>query len=219
LLVTLALDASARGQRLAAGLWGGLAATTRPLGVLLTPALAWGLWRDCRMGGHARPSDVIAVLLPAAGLGAYMAYLWVAVGDPLASWTAHVVGWHVELQWTVAKYWRETYWVASRLVRLHTYARLLDAMRILLPLVFVALTVQVFRRLGAVPGIYASLAVAVGVFFALANIGRELLAVTPAFAVIGLAGPRGMLGEALRLLSMGLLVLFVFGLATGRFVG
>ena len=161
LLATLALDASARGQRLAAGLWGGLAATTRPMGVLLTPALAWGLWRDWRAGSHLRPRDVIAVLLPVAGLGAYAAYLWAAVGDPLAFWTAHVVGWHVELRWTVAKYWRETYWVVTRLVRLHTYTHLLDAMRILLPVVFVALTVQVFRRLGAVPGIYASLAVAV----------------------------------------------------------
>ncbi len=219
LLATLALDASARGQRLAAGLWGGLAATTRPMGVLLTPALAWGLWRDWRAGRHLRPRDVIAVLLPVAGLGAYAAYLWAAVGDPLAFWTAHAVGWHVEFQWTVAKYWRETYWVVTRLVRLHTYAHLLDAMRILLPVVFVALTVQVFRRLGAVPGIYASLAVAVSVFFAVESVGREFLAVTPAFAVIGLTGPRGTLGEALRFFSLGLLLLFLFAFVTGRFVG
>ena len=219
LLATLALDASARGQRLAAGLWGGLAATTRPMGVLLTPALAWGLWRDWRAGRHLRPRDVIAVLLPLAGLGAYAAYLWAAVGDPLAFWTAHVVGWHVEFRWTVAKYWRETYWVVTRLVRLHTYTHLLDAMRILLPVVFVALTVQVFRRLGAVPGIYASLAVAVGVFFALESVGREFLAVTPAFAAAGLTGPRGTLGEALRFFSLGLLLLFLFALVTGRFVG
>ena len=57
LLATLALDASARGQRLAAGLWGGLAATTRPMGVLLAPALAWGLWWDWRAG---RPSPSAA---------------------------------------------------------------------------------------------------------------------------------------------------------------
>jgi Gpi18-like mannosyltransferase len=219
LLATLALDASARGQRLAAGLWGGLAATTRPMGVLLTPALAWGLWRDWRGGRHLCLRDAIAVFLPAAGLGAYAAYLWVAFGDPLAFWTAHVVGWHVEFQTTVTKYWRETYWVVTRLVRVHTYTHLLDAMRILLPVVFVALTVQVFRRLGAVPGIYTSLAVTVAVFFALTSVGREFLAVTPAFAATGLTGPRGTLGEALRSFSLGLLVLFLFAFITGRFVG
>jgi hypothetical protein len=219
LLSTLALDASSRGQRLAAGLWGGLAATTRPMGVLLAPALAWGLWQDRRRGRHLGPRDVIAVFLPAAGLGAYMAYLWVAFGDPLVFWTAHVVGWRVEFHWTVAKYWRETYWLMTRLVRVHTYTHLLDSMRILLPVVFVALTVQVFRRLGAVPGVYASLALAVGVLFAPVSIGREFLAVTPVFAVAGLIGPRGTLGEALRLVSLGLLLLFVFAFVKGRFLG
>jgi hypothetical protein len=92
-------------------------------------------------------------------------------------------------------------------------------MRILLPVVLLVLTVQVFRRLGTVPGIYATLAGALGVLFAMESLGRELLAVTPAFAVLGLTGPRGILGEALRLISMGLLLLFVFAFATGRFVG
>ena len=156
LLATLSLDASARGQRLAAGFWGGLAATTRPMGVLLTPALAWGLWRDWRAGLRLGPRDVAAVLLPLAGLGAYGAYLWAAFGDPLAFWTAHVVGWHVEFRWAVAKYWRETYWVMTRLVRLHTYTHLLEAMRSCCHRGVRALTVQVFRRLGAVPGIFAS---------------------------------------------------------------
>ena len=219
LLATLALEASSRGRRMTAGLWGALAATTRPMGVLLTPALAWGLWSDWRKGRPVGPRDVVAVALPAAGLAAYMAYLWAAVGDPLAFWTAHVVGWHVQFQWAVAKYWRETYWVLTRLVRVHTYSHLLDAMRIVLPVVFAALTVQVFRRLGAVPGIYAALSVAVSVFFAMESVGREFLAVVPVFAVIGLIGSRGMLGEALRFFSLGLLLLFVFAYASGRFVG
>jgi hypothetical protein len=219
MLAVLALHASARGRRLSAGLWGALAATARPFGVLLTPALAWELWRDWQAGRRLGPRDVIAVSLPAAGLGLYMLYLWIAFGDPLAFWTAQVAGWNVELRWTVGRYWSETYQVLAALARLHTYGHLLDAMRVVLPLVFVALTVQVFRRLGAVPGIYASLAVAVVVLFAPESVGREFLAVTPAFAVVGLTGPRGMLGEALRLFSLGLLVLFVFCFAAGRFTG
>ena len=42
---------------------------------------------------------------------------------------------------------------------------------------------------------------------------------TPAFAAAGLTGPRGTLGEALRFFSLGLLLLFLFALVTGRFVG
>jgi hypothetical protein len=219
LLATLALSASARGQRLTAGLWGALAATARPMGVLLTPALAWGLWRDWRAGRRLGPRDVIAVLLPAIGLGAYVAYLWITVGNPLALWMAHVHGWQVKFQWTVSKYWLETHWVVTRLVRLHTLSHLREAMRVVLPVVFVALTMQVFRRLGAVPGIYASLTVAVVVFLAPESAGREFLAVVPAFAVLGLIGPRGTPGEALRLFSLGLLLLFVFFFAAGRFLG
>ena len=219
LLVTLALEASMRGRRLTAGLWGALAATTRPMGVLLAPALAWGLWADWRAGRRVTAGDAVAVALPAAGLGVYMAYLWVAVGDPLAFWTAHIVGWNVQLQSSVAKYWRETYWVLTRLVRIHTYSHLLDTMRIVLPVVFVALTVSVFRRLGAVPGIYAALAVVVSVLFAIESVGREFLAVVPVFAVMGVIRFCVVLGEALRFFSMGLLLLLVFAFAGGRFVG
>ncbi len=219
LLATLCLEASARERRLAAGLWGALAAATRPMGVLLAPALAWGLWSDYRAGHRPGPRDLVAVLLPAFGLGAYMAYLWVAVGDPLAFIAAHTVGWHVQFQWVIARYWRETYWVLTRLIRVHTYPHLLETVRIVLPIVFVALTVQVFRRLGAVPGIYAGLTVALVAFFALESAGREFLAVTPAFAVMGMTRSRSLLGESLRLFCLGLLLLFVFAFASGRFVG
>jgi Gpi18-like mannosyltransferase len=219
LLATLALDASARGQRLAAGIWAGLAAVTRPMGVLLAPALAWGLWQDWRAGRRPRPHDVIAVLLPVASLGAYMAYLWLAFGDPLAFLRAHVVGWHVQFQWTEAKYWRDTLQILVRPTRMHGYVDLLNITRVLLPVVFVALTVQVFRRLGAVPGIYAALAVGVAVCFAPESVGREFLAAVPAFAALGLVGPRGMLGETLRLCSLGFLVAVLFAFVTGHFIG
>src|SRR5262245_3701824 len=62
LLMVLALDANGRGQRLAAGLFGGLAAVTRPMGVLLMPALLWEAWRTRDAGGRLRPRDMIAAL-------------------------------------------------------------------------------------------------------------------------------------------------------------
>ena len=73
------------------------------MGVLLTPALAWGLWRDYRAGRRPGPCDVVATLLPALGLGTYMAYLWVAFDDPLAIITAHTVGWRVQFHWVIAR--------------------------------------------------------------------------------------------------------------------
>jgi hypothetical protein len=119
----------------------------------------------------------------------------------------------------VMKYWFEPYWVVTRLTQLHNFRNLLDAMRVLLPVVFIALTVSAFRRLGPAPGIYASLAGAVALLVAPESVGRELLAVVPAFAVLGLTGPRGTLGETLRLASLGLLLLLLLAFVTGRFIG
>ena len=219
LLVVLALDANRRGQRLAAGVWSGLAAATRPFGILLMPALAWELWRTRDSRGRPRARDVMAAFLPAVGLGAYMAYLWFAFGDPWAFWTAHVVGWETRFQWTVAEYWQTPVWALTRATQLHNFRNLLDATRVLLPVAGVALTVMVFRRLGPAPGIYASLALGVAVFFAPESVGREFLAVVPAFAVLGVLGPRGMLGEATRMASLVLLLLLLLAFVTGRFIG
>jgi Gpi18-like mannosyltransferase len=53
LLATLALGTAARDRWVGAGAWGALAAATRPMGVLLAPALLWGLWRAARGQGRA----------------------------------------------------------------------------------------------------------------------------------------------------------------------
>jgi len=93
----------------------------------------------------------------------------------------------------------------------------LDVLRIVFPVTFVVLTVRVYRRLGPVPGVYTGLAVAVGVLAAPESVGRELLGAVPAFAVAGLSGS-GTLGEGLRLLSFGFLLLLLFAFVTGHFV-
>lgn len=219
LLGTLALAAAGRGRWLSAGLWGCVAAATRPMGVLLAPAFAWGIWRAWRAGQSLGYQAVLGVLLPPAGLGAYIVYLWAAFGDPLAFWTAHAAGWKVQFQWNLAGYWRETYWILTRMPRLQAYTQLLDGLRVVLPLVFIGLTIRAYRRLGAVPGLYACLAVAVGIFFAPESVGREFLAVVPAFAAAGLSSAPGATGEGLRMCSLGLLIIFLFAFVTGHFVG
>ncbi len=218
LLITLAFLAARRERWLLAGLWGGLAAATRPMGILLLPAFGWEVARRWRAGQAPRLGDVLGVLLIPAGLGAYVAYLAVTFGRPLAFWEAHAVGWSVRLQWDLAGYWRETYWILTHGPRIQAYTQLLDSLRIILPLTFIGLTVAVFRRLGAVPGIYTALAVAVGILFAPESVGRELLAAMPAFAVAGMLDRGGSVGEGIRILSAGLLAIFLFAFVTGHFV-
>ncbi len=219
LLVTLAFLAGSRGRWPLAGLCGGLAAATRPMGVLLFPAFVWELGRRWRAGERVPAADVLGVLLVPAGLGAYVLYLGVAFGNPLAFWDAHATGWQVRLQWDLAGYWRETYWILTRGPRIQAYTQLLDSLRIILPLVFIALTVVVFRRLGTGPGLYTAATVAVGILFAPESVGREFLAAVPAFAAAGLVDRGGSLAEGLRMLSFGLAVVFLFAFATAHFVG
>lgn len=219
LVATLALAAAGRGRWLSAGVWAGLGAATRPMGVLLAPAFAWGIWTRWRAGRRPQPVEFVAVVLPVVGLGGYAAYLWATVGDPWAFWKAHAVGWNVQLQWKLAGYWHETYWIVTRLPRVQAYTQLLDSLRVFLPLAFIALTVRAYQRLGAVPGAYSALAVAVAVLFAPDSVGRELLAAVPAFAALGLVTPGGSLGEGLRMCCLGLLIVFLFAFVTGHFVG
>jgi hypothetical protein len=219
LLVTLGFIAAGRRRWLWAGLLGGLAAATRPMGVLLFPAFVGGLVHDWRIGRVPKASDITGILLVPLGLGLYMAYLAVSFGNPFAFWDAHATGWNVRAHWDLAGYWRDTYWILTRGPRIQAYTQLLDSLRIVLPLLFVVLTVVVFRRLGPVPGIYTAATVGVGILFAPESVGREFLAAVPAFGVAGLADHGGSLAEGLRLLSFGLLVVFLFAFVTAHFVG
>jgi hypothetical protein len=75
--------AARRGSFVLAGLWGGLAAATRPAGVLLVIPLAL-MWVDSRGGWRrALAPGLAAIALVPAGLAAYATYLWVSLGDPL----------------------------------------------------------------------------------------------------------------------------------------
>ena len=219
LLVALAFLAAGRQRWPAAGLCGGFAAATRPIGILLFPAFAWGLWRAWRDGRKPGVVEALSVLLVPAGLGAYVVYLWAEFGSPLAFWHAHAVGWGVlQLHENLAWYWRDVHSIFTRGPRIHTPAHLLDTLRIVLPLVFIGLTIQVFRRLGPVPGLYTGLAVLVSILFAPESVGRELLTAIPAFAAAGMMD-RSSTGEGVRMLSMGLLLIFLFAFVRGRFVG
>jgi len=218
LLVTLALLAGRRGHWPVAGLFGGLAAATRPMGILLFPAFAWTLARQWRVTRTVRVRDALGLLLVPMGLGLYLVFLWVAFGNPLAFWETHTTGWNVRFQWDLAGYWRQTTWLLTRGPRIRAYTQLLDMLRVVLPVCFIVLTIGVFRRLGAGAGIYTAGTVTVAILVAPESVGREFLAAVPAFAVMGFSS-RGQVDEGLRLASFGVLLILLIAFVTAHFVG
>jgi hypothetical protein len=219
LLVALSLLADRRGQWPLAGLWGGLAAATRPMGVLLLPAYGWRCWRAWRAGQRPGAGELAGLALIPAGLGAYAGYLALRFGDPLVFLRAHAAGWGVHAGWDLTGYERGFVRLLHRGPRVQTFAQLVDLLGVVLPLVFAGLVFIAARRLGSVAGLYAALALAVGVLFAPESVGRELLAVVPAFAALGLLDRGGSTGEALRMVSLGCLFVLAFAFVTAHFVG
>jgi hypothetical protein len=195
-----------------------LAALARPMGILLVPALAWGLWREHALGRAPRLGDWLALAMAPVGLLAYLGYLWFVFGDPVAFWRAHVAGWNVAPGGDLGRYLRELRWLLRHSFPLQGYDQVLITTRVLIPPIFAAFTVAVFRRLGPAAGIYTVLTVAVGTFYGFESVGREYLAAAPVFAVAGILGAGRQL-EWLRMLSMGVLLVLLVAFVTGRFVG
>ena len=124
----------------------------------------------------------------------------------------------MRFHWDLAGYWREATWLLTRGPRIRTYTQLMDTLRVVLPVCFIALTVGAFRRLGATAGIYTAGTVAVAILVAPESVGRELLAAVPAFAVMGFSS-RGIVDEGLRLASFAALLVLLIAFVTAHFVG
>jgi hypothetical protein len=70
-----------------------LATLTRPVGIMLAPALAWMIWRRHRRLDRRLVASLAPVaLVPLAELG-FLLYLWWRTGDPLATFHAQSRGW------------------------------------------------------------------------------------------------------------------------------
>jgi hypothetical protein len=218
LLVIGTLLMAREGRWVAAAGLAGLAAVTRPLGALLWPALAWGLWQAARNGAPRRARNWGALALAPLGLVAYLLYCQYAFVDAFAFWHTHVAGWNVGVTSSLGRYAKDLHWLRLHWFPLQGYMQLLQTLRVVLPVVFIVLSIQVFRRLGPVPGLYTVLAVAVGTVYGLESAGREYLAAAPVFAVAGILSAGRQL-EGLRMLSMGILLALVTAFLTGHFVG
>jgi hypothetical protein len=95
LLVTVASFVMLERRRIwAACAFGALAALTRPVGILLAPAIAWRIFDDegRRLSWRLLRRLTPVLMLPLA-LGLFQAYLWWRTGEPLATNAAEERGW------------------------------------------------------------------------------------------------------------------------------
>jgi hypothetical protein len=209
LFLTLAAFALAeRRQFLAAGGVTGLALLTRPTGVALLPALALLAWRE-RDRLRALGSLAVAPVLFAA----YPLYLWQAEGDPWAFlraqriWSRHLspagplggiwdglrAGWagveqlasgsHTHVYWTAVQ---NTDPIRAATINLENLAFLI---------LFLALTVLVWRRFGAPYGLFAAVSLAIPLSvpserWPLLSIPRFGLTIFPFFLALATIGGR-----------------------------
>ena len=157
LLFTVASFYGFRTRRWAlGGCCGAVATATRVNGILMLPALAWIAWRSVEPNTRDRLSASFALLLVAAGVGAYSIYVYTLTGNPL-EWARSIERWNY--------YPGGTPWLALvRLVqalatrpyqylageRLAPY----DTLNGLTALLFVIALPFVWRRLGAGYGLF-----------------------------------------------------------------
>jgi hypothetical protein len=215
LLMLLCLSLARRSRWAPACVAGLLAALTRSTGLLLVIPLAliwWEQRRGCALrlpGGPAasQPSRAVSawrpsrasfawLLLVPAGLGLYMAYLWLQYGDPLAfssaqrNWGRSVgepfaTAWHGALAFGAALRWFAIHGLSSMLV--HTPSGGFNVVSVanlaeFLALVFAVLAlVACWRRLPAVYTIYAAAALLFPLLYP--STGRPLSSL-PRFVVV-----------------------------------
>ena len=176
-----------------AGLFGGLAALTRPNGVLIAVPLAL-----LALSGRPRAAELAkraaAVALVPLGLGAFCAFAYRLSGDPL--------GWlHAQAQWgyTVGnRPWVELLRLLDGLEKQGLYGYFFSDplapyyfLHGMVALAFVALTPSIFTRVGPAFGAYVAVSLLVPLTGnALEGIGRYAATLFPAFMLLGTIASR-----------------------------
>ena len=200
--------AAERGRYGLAGVTAGLALLTRPVGVALLPALALLAWRS--------PDPRGALLRLAAAPVAFLAYpllLWADIGRPLEFASAQEEGWQRSLSpvgplgglwdgtragWAGARQLaagadEAIYWPEAAGDPLRVAAQNIE--QLAFAVLFVALAVVAWKRLGAPYGLFAGLSLALPLSvpasdFPLLSIQRFGLAVFPCFLALATLGSR-----------------------------
>jgi hypothetical protein len=209
LLVLAAFALAERGRFLASGMATGLALLTRISALALLPALAVVAWRSERRG------KALASLTPALLLfAAYPLILWQQVGDPFAFFHAESSGWrrHLSPFGPVGGVWdgcragaagvaqlasgstAHRYWTAPGLEDVSPFRIAAENLeQLAFCIVFIALAVVVWKRLGAAYGLFAAVSVAIPLSFPtrawpLLSLSRFGLVVFPFFLALAAIG-------------------------------
>jgi hypothetical protein len=237
LLLTLAAFVLAERRRfLLAGGAAGLALLTRPTGVALLPALALIAWRE-----HNRTRSLASLAVAPLLFAAYPLYLWRAEGDPWAFvraqriWNRHLspagplggiwdglrAGWagveqlasgsHTHVYWTAVK---NTDAIRTATLNLQNLAFLV---------LFVALTIVVWRRFGAPYGLFATVSLAIplsvpSATWPLLSLPRFGLTIFPFFLALAAIGARPRVNAAILAVSSLLLAAAVVQWSLWRWV-
>jgi hypothetical protein len=209
LLLALASFLMAERRRfLEAGVAAGLAWLTRPLGIALLPALVVFAWRDAD-----RPQALLRLAVAPALFALYPLYLWWKLDDPLAFVRAQAI-WGREVSWAgpLGGLWdglragwagirqlaagsdTTRYWSAVQDADPDRVAAVnLEQLAFLV--LFTALTVIAWRRLGAPYGLFAALSLAIPLSvpserWPLLSLPRFGLVVFPCFLALAVLGAR-----------------------------
>ena len=207
LLTVASVYYARRGNYITSGVVGGLAALTRPEGVLVALPLAYEIWRGWREGqSTAAARGLVGLALVPAGLLVYMGYLYVLVGDWLAfdkvqvHWNRHLAPPWVSISNTL------------HLIAAHPLASASSVnhlIELVFTFAFLVLMVIGFRALRPSYSIYfaASLLVPMSTS-SLMSMPRFELVIFPAFMLLALWGRRPVVNSAIVSLFLPLLGLF-----------
>jgi hypothetical protein len=88
-----------------------------------------------------------------------------------------------------------------------------------MPLVLLVLSIRAWQRLGVVSGIYSASVSVLLTLLAGDSLGREALAVVPAFAVSGFAEVGRVTKGVIAIFGLAMLLAFAWAFNLGRFMG
>jgi hypothetical protein len=189
-----------RGRFLGAGAVAGLAMLTRPVGIALLPALALLAWRS---PDRRRALLGVAASLPLAAL--YPLLLGVWIGEPLAPVRAQEGIWERTLSWAgpLGGLW-EGFAALADNDPARTLA--LNVQQLAFTLLFVALALVAWRRLGAPYGVFALVSLAIPLSFPaerfpLLSMSRFGLVIFPLVLALAALGARQRLHEGIVAVS------------------
>lgn len=222
LLLELAgFDAMRRGRWRLAALWCGLAAITRPPGVLLALPFAWEYMAHHRWRLRSIRADAAGLLVIPAALAGYMFFQFRVSGDALG-FVHHAVDW----QRGVALPWQP---IADsigvlRAAPAYSFFQAHNLIELIGVAIFVVLLVYGRRRVPISFSLYAVACLLLVLItpthtgLPLTSVSRYLAAIFPAFIILAVAGRHTIVHNVYMSIAPGLLALFTVIFLNGGWV-